>query len=62
MATEYEKKILKKFKKGRFVETDEERKIIEKFAAIGFVSCGYDWNEEKPTAKLTELGRGWLSI
>lgn len=62
MATDYEKNILKKFIHGGYVETEEDKKIIEEFASIGFVSCGYDWDEGKPTAKLTELGRGCLGI
>lgn len=62
MATEYEKKVLKKFIQWRYVKTEEEKEIIEEFASIGFVSCGYNWDEEKQTAKLTELGRRCLSM
>jgi len=61
MATEYERIFLRKFVNGAYV-TNKEKEIIEKFALIGFVQCGYDWDEEKPTAKLTELCRGCLGI
>ena len=54
--TPYEKEILNKFKIGAEIETKEERKVIDRWARVGFVLRGYDWGNQRGTAKLSDLG------
>ncbi len=53
--TQYEKAILKKFKNGGYVETEEEKEVVDDLAGIGFVLRGYDWEKKCGTAKLSDL-------
>ena len=51
--TKNEKKILEKFKKGSVV-SDQDEDVLDRYASIGFVQFGFDWDEMVETAKLTE--------
>jgi len=53
--TPHEREILKGFKKGAYI-TEEAEEIVDDWASIGFVSCGYDLDEMRPTARLNEIG------
>jgi hypothetical protein len=59
MISKFEIKILTKFKKGAVIESDEEMKVLEKWALGGLVKFGADLINMKSEAKLTARGR-WL--
>lgn len=52
----HNKKVLSRFKDMSYVETCEERKILEIYGAIGFVQFRFDWDKMNETAKLTDSG------
>lgn len=54
-----EREILKKFKKGAIIETDEEMRVLEKWALGGLVKFGADLIDMKAEACLTKRGK-WL--
>lgn len=54
--TPEERKILKKFMWGAEIETEEEKKVVDKWASVGFVLRGFNWESGRGTAKLTDLG------
>jgi len=54
-----ERKILEKFKKGAVIETDEEMRVLEKWALGGLVKFGADLIGMKAEASLTQRGK-WL--
>ena len=35
---------------------DEHQVILDRYAAIGFVGFGFNWDTMKPTARITPLG------
>ncbi|MCG7848053.1 MAG: hypothetical protein MIO93_02595 [ANME-2 cluster archaeon] len=51
-----ERHILEKFKKGSDVSDVNEEMVLNRYAGIGFVQFGYDWDNMKETAKLTDSG------
>lgn len=53
--SQHENDILSLYRNGKYVE-ESHKYILEIYAGIGFVSFGFDWDEMKETAKLTELG------
>ncbi len=53
--TEYERAILKKFENGGYVESEEEKDVVDDLASMGLVLRGYDWEKKCGTAKLTDL-------
>lgn len=54
-----ERALLKKFKDGAIIESDEEMNVLKKWALTGVVRFGSDLVKMKPEAKLTKKGR-WL--
>jgi len=54
--TEYEKKILRKYIKGAEIPNEKEDKVLTRYALVGFVEFGFNWRNNKPTARLTEPG------
>ena len=54
--TKHEAEILQKFRKGSIVSSDEEEVVLDRYASIGFVQFGFDWDDMVQTAKLTESG------
>jgi hypothetical protein len=51
--TKNEKKILEKFKNG-FTVSDKDEDVLDRYASIGFVQFGFDWDKMVETAKITE--------
>ena len=51
--TEYERNILKKFKNGAEIETPKESVVLNRWANVGYVSFGYDWDKMCGTARLS---------
>jgi len=51
--TKNEKEILEKFKNGSTV-SDQDEDVLDRYASIGFVQFGFDWDKMVETAKLTE--------
>ncbi len=54
--TEHETNILQKFRFGKKVTDEDEETVLDRYASIGFVSFGFDWDEMVETARLTDLG------
>ena len=50
-----ELKVLTKFRKGVTV-SDTDKEVLNKYAAIGFVKTGFNWDTMKETARLTKIG------
>lgn len=50
-----ERQVLQKFKDGSVV-SEEEEIILNRYAGIGFVQFGFDWDKMEETAKLTNSG------
>ena len=53
--TKREKEVLGRYISGAKVREEDEA-ILDKYASIGFVSDGFNWDDMVSTAKLTELG------
>ncbi len=53
--TKNEIEVLHKFKDGSSV-SDGDEKVLDRYANVGFVQYGFDWNSMSETAKLTESG------
>jgi transposase len=58
--TSNERRVLRKFKDGAVVSEGDAR-ILNKYASIGFVKFGFNWNEMEETARLTRSGIKHLS-
>ncbi len=54
--TEHDRNVLKKFKNGGTVKTEEDKEVVDRWASVGFVHCGYDWGKMRGTAKLSDSG------
>jgi len=54
------KEVLKKFKKGETIDSDEEMKILERYALTGMVQFGSNLKTRKAEAILTNQGRWFL--
>ena len=52
-------KVLMKFRNGKIIENDLEEKLLDQWALLGFVRYGIT-NNGKATAKLSDLGYGYL--
>lgn len=50
-----EREILSKFTNGNTVSENDEF-VLNRYAGIGFVKTGFNWDTMEPTAKLTKLG------
>ncbi|CAD6494025.1 MAG: hypothetical protein EMLJLAPB_00687 [Candidatus Argoarchaeum ethanivorans] len=50
--TEHDREVLKKFKNGGAVKTESDKEVVDRWARVGFVHCGYDWGQMCGTAKL----------
>jgi len=50
-----EQQILQKFKNGSVVSERDET-VLNRYASIGFVRFGFNWDKMKETAKLTDSG------
>ena len=61
MFTEHEAKTLRDFRAGSIVSGDEEEVALDRYASIGFVQFGFNWDDMVQTAKLTESGIKHLS-
>lgn len=59
--SEYEYQILKRFKFGAVVSEKDEI-VLNRYASIGFVSFGFNWDTREATAKLTDLGIEHLNM
>lgn len=58
---EEEKKILKRFKKGKEIENDEEEEVLDRYAITGMVRFDVDFETLKAYAFLTERGKWFLT-
>jgi len=59
MFSNIESNVLHKFKRWNPVsEKDED--VLNRYASIGFIRFGFDWDKMEETAKLTELGKKHL--
>ncbi|MCZ7405718.1 MAG: hypothetical protein O8C67_12440 [Candidatus Methanoperedens sp.] len=56
LLTEGERKILRKFKGGSDVSSETDEVVLNRYASIGFVQFGFDWDNMVETAKLTDSG------
>ena len=54
------KDILKKFKKGNYIESRYELKVLQRYASTGMVHFGFNCKEGKSDAKLTDMGRWFV--
>lgn len=54
------KKTLKKFRKGNFIDSENELFILRRYASTGMVHFGFNYKLKKPDAKLTRQGRWFL--
>lgn len=59
--TNGERNILMNFKKGKQVSKDDVE-ILNRYASVGFVQFGFDWDNMEKTAKLTDSGIKHLNI
>ena len=50
-----ERQILQKFKDGSVVSEKDEI-ILNRYAGVGFVQFGFDWDKMEETAQLTNSG------
>ena len=50
-----EHEVLIQYKHGAIVLVQHQA-ILDRFAAIGFVATGFNWNTMQETAKITPLG------
>ena len=51
-----EQQILQKFKNGSVVKSENDEIVLNRYAGIGFVQFGFDWDKMEETAKLTNSG------
>ena len=51
--TKNEKKTLEKFKNGSEV-SEEDKDVLDRYASIGFVQFGFNWDKMVETAKITK--------
>ena len=58
--TNGERDILKKFKKGKGV-SEADADILNRYASVGFVQFGFNWDTMNKTAKLTNSGMKHLN-
>lgn len=56
-----DREILKRFKRGNFVNNEEEARVLERYASTGMVTFGFNYKEKKADARLTEQGKWLLS-
>lgn len=55
------KSVLKKFKNGKTIESEEELKILKRYASTGMVRLGgFNYITRKPEARLTSQGRWFV--
>lgn len=54
------KKTLIKFKNGSSIESEEELKILERYASTGMVRFGFNYKTRKSEAKLTDQGKWFV--
>lgn len=52
-------KVLNRFVDGSIV-TEKDEIILDRYANIGFVEYGFDWDKMEETAQLTESGLNHL--
>jgi len=57
--TNYELNILRRFRKWSIVSKKDDV-VLNRYASVGFVQFGFDWDNMEETAKLTELGKKHL--
>lgn len=55
----HDREILKKFKHGAVIESEEEKRVLDQWCKTGFVTKGFDGKQ--PFAKLTDSGRKHLN-
>jgi len=53
--SEAELKVLTRYKDGATV-IDKDEAILNRYASVGFVGFGFNWDTMEETARLTELG------
>ena len=58
--TNGERDVLKKFKKGKGV-SEGDADILNRYASVGFVQFGFNWDTMNKTAKLTNSGMKHLN-
>lgn len=54
------KKILNKFRNGALIETEEEMKILERYASTGMVHFGFNTKKGMGDASLTKQGKWFV--
>ena len=52
--------VLKKFKEGAAINSEEELRVLDRYASTGMVRFGFDYKTRQPTASLTNQGRWFL--
>ena len=53
--SKFEHEVLTQYKHGAVVLCQHQA-ILDKYAAIGFVATGFNWDTMKATARITPLG------
>lgn len=59
---EHKRAVLKKFAKGKKVESSEEYKIIDEYSKIGVAKFGFSFKKKEVQAALTKSGKKILGI
>jgi hypothetical protein len=60
MDTNEIKATLMKFKNGKAIESEEEYKILERYASTGMVRFGFSYKKTQGEASLTEQGKWFV--
>ena len=54
------KEILLKFKKGNYIGSRDELKVLERYFSTGMVHFGFNYEKGMADAKLTEQGKWFV--
>lgn len=54
------KAVLKKFKNGSTIDTQEEMNVLDRYFSTGMVHFGFDYKLRKATASLTDQGKWFI--
>ena len=52
--SQYDSGVLSRYKKRARVRP-EDQKVLDYWSSIGFVSEGFNWDEDYPTAKISDM-------
>lgn len=54
------KKILSKFRNGAAIESQDELRVLDRYASTGMVRFGFNYKRRVPEASLTDQGKWFL--